>query len=440
MKLSEHLDKGIWTLAARGLPFVYAIAQFAVAKVMSLEELGTYVIFQVIFNMLFAFTDNFALQAIVKYGVEPEINVEALISATTTLFLGFLIPILLIFNVLPGPIGHLLGNPHLGQLFPMLALYVLVSAPRVVFAKVLQMRFRMKEIFFIDLSNFGLGGLLLAIGLAQHQIQHADQVIWRTIFSAIFASGVAIWFGSKFVRLRFEYSKEMFRRIQTFVRYQGATGLVSILQQNIDQLVVTGFTGPAGAAVYGMAKNLYRVFDVMRDSVTLLVFPATSKYYSRGDIATVRTILEKAVGFLYVVLIPVSLGLFLLMPVFLHAAYDTKFDPSIPIFRILVVGSLVLPVQMVFISTMVGMGRVKEMFRIIATGLSINVAVSVALLPTIGIIGAAISFVVGDAIQAFMSYRRIVEWTGFDTSGLLRGSFSNAFTFLRSRIGPKRLP
>ena len=74
MKLSEHLNKGVWALADRGLPFIYAIAQIVVARVLGLEEYGTYVIFQVIFNMLFAFTDNFALQAIVKYGVEPRSN------------------------------------------------------------------------------------------------------------------------------------------------------------------------------------------------------------------------------------------------------------------------------------------------------------------------------------------------------------------------------
>src|SRR5579872_4614431 len=110
MKLSEHLDKGFWALADRGIPFIYAIAQIAVARVLRLEEYGTYVIFQVIFNMLFAFTDNFALQAIVKFGVEPEIDLEALITATSVLFLGFLLPILLIFNIFPTLFAAILDN------------------------------------------------------------------------------------------------------------------------------------------------------------------------------------------------------------------------------------------------------------------------------------------------------------------------------------------
>jgi O-antigen/teichoic acid export membrane protein len=230
----------------------------------------------------------------------------------------------------------------------------------------------------------------------------------------------------------------MFQRIREFVRYQGATGLVYVLQQNIDSLAVSAFTGAIGAGAYGGAKNVYRLFDVMRDTVTLLVFPATSKYYSRGDSATVRTILEKAVGFLYLALIPISIVLFLFAPIFYHLVFGPKFDSSIPIFRILVAGSLVLPIQMVFISTMVGMGRVREMFRIIAMGLTVNVAATLILLPTIGIAGAAISFVIGNFIQAAQSYKFIEREIGFDARGLFRNAFSDASTFLRSKTGTKK--
>ena len=433
MKLGEHLNKGFWALADRGLPFIYGVAQLVVGRVLTVEEFGTFVTFQVIFNMLFTFTDNFALQAIVKYGVEPEINLEALTSATLSLFLGFLLPILFLFNLLPAFTALMLGNLRLGPLFPLLALYVLVSAPRVVFAKVLQMRFRMKEIFFVDLANFGFGGSLLLVGLAMHQIQHADQIIWRAIIAASLSSLVAIWFGRKFVRLRFEYSRPMFARIKEFVRYQASTGLVSVLQQNIDQILVSRFTGPAGAGAYGMAKGVYRIFDVMRDTVTLLVFPATSKYYSRGDKATVRIILEKSVGFLYLVLVPIATVLFLFAPMFYHLVFGAKFDSSIPIFRILVAGSLVLPIQMVFISTMVGMGRVKKMFRIITIGLSVNAAVSLVLLPTLGIAGAAISFVVGNILQAVQAFRFIQREIGFEMSKVLPLAFADAMAFVRSR-------
>ncbi len=110
MKLSDHFNKGFWALADRGLLSIYAVAQIAIARILGLEEYGTYVTFQVIFNMLSSFTDNFALQAIVKYGVEPEIELEALVTSTSILFLSFLVPIILVFNLFPSSIAGLLGQ------------------------------------------------------------------------------------------------------------------------------------------------------------------------------------------------------------------------------------------------------------------------------------------------------------------------------------------
>jgi len=434
LKLSQHLDKGFWALADRGLPFIYAVAQIAVARELRLEEYGTYVIFQVIFNMLFAFTDNFALQAIVKFGVEPEVDLQTLVTVTFVLFLSFLAPILILINIFPSSIAAVLGNSRLGVLFPLLILYVAASTPRVIFSKVLQMRFRMRDIFFVDLGNFGLGGLLLGVAVYLHRINTAGDVIWITILSAMVSSIVAIIFGRNHLSIQFRFSLPMFRRIKEFVRFQGATGMVSVLQQNIDSLAVSTFTGAAGAAIYGAAKNVYRMFDVMRDTITLLVFPATSKYHSRNDIVTVRTILEKAIGFLYLVLVPLVIFLFLLTPIFFHTLFGAKFDSSISLFRILVIGTLVLPIQMVFISTMVGMGRVREMFRVILSGFLTNAIATLILLPTIGIMGAAISFITANVIQSILSYRFIRKEIGFRPRFAISQAWKDAANFLQERI------
>jgi O-antigen/teichoic acid export membrane protein len=437
MKLSSHLDKGFWALADRGLLSIYAVAQIAIARVLGLEQYGTYVIFQVIFNMLSSFTDNFALQAIVKYGVEPEIELEALVTTTTILFFSFLAPILLIFNIFPSTIAGILGNERLANLFPLLALFVLTSTPRVIFSKLLQMRFRMRDIFFVDFVNYGLGGLGLGLAVIFHRISVAQDVIWIMIFTAALSSVVATFFGRRHMKLRVRFSGPMFSRIKEFVRYQAITGLVSVFQQNIDSLAVSTFTGAVGAAIYGAAKNVYRMFDVMRDTITLLVFPATSKYYALGDRATVRKIIEKAVGFLYVALIPGLILLFIFTPVLFHLIFGHKFDDSIGVFRILVSGAIVLPIQMVFITTMVGMGRVKEMFRFIASGLTINTVFTVVLLPLIGISGAAIAFVIGNALQASLAYRFIEKEIGFSPQFALTQAWKDGRNFVIHKMGKK---
>src|ERR1041385_9066579 len=76
VKFSEHLGKGAWAFASNILPSVYFVALLLVARTISIEEYGTLVVFQALFSMLFQFSDGFALQAIVKFGVEPNISME----------------------------------------------------------------------------------------------------------------------------------------------------------------------------------------------------------------------------------------------------------------------------------------------------------------------------------------------------------------------------
>ncbi len=110
LKFSQHIGKGAWAFASRGLPIVYAIAWLFVARKLPLAEFGTLTVFQSLFAMLFTFSDGFALQAIVKFGVEPNTNLEELVTVTVALFASFIgvaLTVLLIFRLV---VGEVLNN------------------------------------------------------------------------------------------------------------------------------------------------------------------------------------------------------------------------------------------------------------------------------------------------------------------------------------------
>ena len=216
----------------------------------------------------------------------------------------------------------------------------------------------------------------------------------------------------------------MLARISEFVRYQAAAGLVSSAQQNFDILIVSGFMGAVGVGVYNGAKMLFRGFYVVRETMILFVFPTVSKYHSRNDIPTLRAILEKSVGFLYLIFIPLGIALAFGAPVIFHLLYGMKYDASVPIFRILLIGLTVFPLQIVFGASLSGMGKIKELFRMLVVSLVVDVTVSVTLLVMIGIDGAAIAFVVMSVVQAMMFFLYMRKEIGISIRLLLtRGVF-----------------
>ncbi|HET6402411.1 MAG TPA: oligosaccharide flippase family protein [Candidatus Kapabacteria bacterium] len=435
MKFSEHIGKGAWAFASRGLPLLYAIALIAVARVIPKEEFGVLAVFQTFFTMIFSFSDSFALQAIVKFGVEPEVVIEELVTMTTLLFLAFLGMALAILLLFPGIVSRLLNIPQLEPLMPYLAIFALFTTPRVVFSKVLQMRFRMKEIFFVDFANFGIASIILVIMMMLGKIQNAESVIRVTMVSGLLSSLVAIVLVRPFLRYRPKYSRAMLARISEFVRYQAAAGLVSSAQQNFDILIVSGFMGAVGVGVYNGAKMLFRGFYIIRDTMILFVFPATSKYHSRGEIGTLRIILEKSVSFLTLGLIPLGIVLAIGAPFIFHILYGVKYDASIPVFRVLLISILFFPMQTVFNAAMAGMGKIKEEFWIFTVSLVVNVILSAALLAfTHNLVGAAVAFAVASGVQSVQLYFYIQKHVGLDKRQLWIRGFGDFFSYFRSLV------
>lgn len=436
MKFSQHIGKGAWGLAGRGLPVLHAVAFILlVVNALPITEFGAYSVFQNLYIILFMFTDNFALQAIVKHGVEPDIDLTALLTTTFSLYAAFLVGACLLFLAVPSFWGSLVNSPELPSLIPWLAAFIAVTIPRTFISKILQMRFHVKEIFFIDMANYGFSAIALTTLALSGKIHTALDVIRVTVLCGLLSSLIAIWFGRKDVFVRPRFSRSMTKRIVEFGKYQSGTGIASSLMNSLDVLMVSKFTGPAGAGVYSSAKNLYRLFDIFRDTQTMFVFPASSKYYSRGEFGTLRTMIEKAVSFLYLLIVPLALLLTIFAPTLFEVLYKGKYDAAIPVFQILMIASLVLPVQMVLSTSMVGFGKMKQFFRVMIVSFGINIVVALALLLTIGVEGAAIAFVVGliaQSVQFFLIVKREVK---FETKELFFRGWRDALAFLKSRKG-----
>jgi O-antigen/teichoic acid export membrane protein len=435
LKFGSHIGKGAWAISSRGLTALYGVVSVAVMAVIPKSEFGTLSLFQAVFSMLFTFSDNFAFQAIVKFGVEPDVDIRELISTTSALFLGFATLVVTLAFILSSPIAIFLKDPHIPSLLPSLALMILVTGPRVVASKLLQMRFRMRELFIVDASNMGLSSAALVILLSTGWINRAQDVIYVTIACGAVSSLVGIWLARAELHWKPKFSRTTYERILHFVQYQSGIGVVSVLQSQIDTPLVSAFTGPIGVATYAGAKLFYRGFEMIRDTAVMFIFPATSKYHSRGDIATLRKIMEKSVGFLYLLLIPVGVLLVFGAPLLYHTIYHTKYDASIPIFQVLCLATLVLPLQITFMPSLIGIGKLREAFRFTLTAFIVNIVLMVGLMLLFhNIIGAAIAFVAGTACQGILAYRFVKEEVGFESKGLLRRSFADALGFVQTKL------
>lgn len=433
MKFSQHLGKGAWGFGSKLLPAVYGVVSVVVYRILVKEEIAALSLFQSIFAMLFTFSDNFALQAIVKFGVEPDTDLGELLTATSLLFFGFLSIALGALVLFPTAIGGLLNNNQLPSLIPYLLLLVIVTIPRVLASKIFQMRFHAKEQFIIDFFNFGVASIAVLVMAFMNILHSAQDVVNVTIICAVISSLVGIWLARHSLIWKPKYSKPMLKKILQFTRYQSATGTVHVFQQYLDGFLVSSYLGGEALANYTAAKTFYRGYDVLRDTQGMFVFPASSKYFARGEIGTLKKILEKAISFLYMAVIPVGILLVIFAPFIFHLVYGNKFDESINVFRILISIGIVLPIVMVGMASLIGMGKAKEVFRIITGSLTLNTILAVLFIPRLGTTGAALSFVAAMVMQAYFAYREMKKVVPIEFSAMLFRGLTDAKNFVKER-------
>jgi len=435
MKFSQHLGKGAWGFATKLLPAIYgAVITVLVFKTLVKVESGKLALFQLIFGMIFTFADSFALQAIVKFGVDPKNDLQELLTATSSLFFAFLAVVLGAFALFPATISSLMNAEGLPLLIPSLILLTIITIPRVIASKIFQMRFHTKELFFMDMIYFGGSSIIVAIYALLGRISSAYDVIYITIITGAASSIYSIVAARRDILFKPRFSKAMVRRIFHFTRYQTATGAVHVIQQNLDGILIQIFLGFEAQANYQVAKFFFKGFDVLRDTQGIFVFPAASKYHASGDHETLKKIIEKATSFLFLIMAPLCTILIIFAPLVFHILYGTKFDISITVFRILIATGFILPIVMVSISALIGMGKVKEVFRIVLSSMVINSILAAILLNTIGIEGAAIAFGISMVIQAIVGYHLMKKEAPIEASAMLLRGFGDARAFLKEKI------
>ncbi|MEI8134323.1 MAG: oligosaccharide flippase family protein [bacterium] len=434
MQFGQHLKKGGWGFATKLLPAIYGtVMTLLVFNDLKKSESGELALFINIFGMIFTFADSFALQAIVKFGVDKANDLQELLTATSLLFLGFLAVVLGSFIVFPGMVASLLNSKELPALIPSLVILVIVTIPRVIASKIFQMRFHTQYLFIVDCINFGGSSIIVTYYSLNGMLHGASDVIYITIATGAASSIVSLILARRDLRWRMSYSREMLKKIFHFTRYQTATGAVHVFQQNLDTLIVPAFFSMEALANYQVAKFFFKGFDVLRDTQGIFVFPASSKYHASGDFATLKKIIEKATSFLYLFMAPLCILLIIFAPTLFHFLYKGKFDDSINIFRVLIASGFILPITMVGMSALVGMGRVKEVFQTILMSLIANIILAIVLLPLVGTIGAAIAFGLSMGLQAVRAYYVMKKDVPLSLSEMFFRGISDGLNFAKRK-------
>ncbi len=417
MKLSEHLDKGIWTALDKGLLLLYGFGVIlVVVNVLKPEEWGIFSLFQSFFLILCVLSDSIFLQPMVKFASEHEAEVEEVLAASFNLYTFFMLLTGAIIAILSGWLSHVYKSTELGTMLMMMPLLISLHIFRNVGIRYLQITYRIKAIFWVDLGLFGSVVVMAVVAGMMGWFHNATQFMQMNMIGGAISSIIALGLGWKGFRKMplFNVPRGEYSRLINFAKFQAGTSALLTLQQWSDVLIVGLFWKPAEVAVYTAAKTIYRFLDAVREGATLLVVPVSSKLYTAKENVSLRTLVEKLLLLGFFGLVPISIVLIAIAPQLIHIIYKGKYDAAAPVFQVMMLSGFTLPLSLIGTNVLIGIGKAKSLFLSTIGATLIFFIMCFSLVPIMASMGAALAvFVSMTALGVFtyIAMRKEVDTT-----------------------------
>lgn len=246
----------------------------------------------------------------------------------------------------------------------------------------------------------------IAIGLCAAALAGKLGVAMATvIYLGTNALTMAVAVALVFARLegRLAFSWTVTRRLLGFGLKSHTTNLSSALNQRLDQLLISIFLAPAQLGLYVVATTLGSLALLVGTSVAMVALPSVAAIPAgseRSDLATryVRITLAVATAG--------TIPIILLTPQLLDVFFGHEFRSAATVCRILLVASIALGLNRTLGASLTAGGKPLQAGVGETIGLVVTVVALGAMLPILGLIGAAIaSLLAYGAAALYMAFR-----------------------------------
>ncbi len=434
MELGKHLTKSLWGLADKALPVAYGIGYvYLVIRVLPEEEFGNFVLLQEIFLILSSLAAALALQPLLKFAAEDTQDTGGIITVSILLNVVFVLLTSGALVLLRHPLSAMMNAPTLAPLLLQLPALMAASFIRNVALILLQSKFRISSLFWVDAVHFLGAPLLIWIYSRMHLFNSAMDLVVISIISLSASSLLALILTWSLFRWNVHPTAQEFRRMWDFGRYSLGGVISYLVYSKADTFILSAFTGPAQVAVYSSAKIFTRIFEMATQIIQMFLLPGASLLASRGDHSNLKTIVEKSLLFSTVGMLPVMIPLILLAGPLVKLIYGGRYPDAVLILQLFSLMSLAVPAFAIGSNVLMGLGEARASFVLGMQMLVVSVAAYVAVIPWLGAVGAAIGVVFSSFVTAAIALKLVQRYIPFTLREVL-SRWQDILEFVRSRF------
>ncbi len=217
---------------------------------------------------------------------------------------------------------------------------------------------------------------------------------------AITIGGVAAFGRLQEIKLPEKYH---YRSLFDYAKFSWLGNLESRMFNYTDVIVLGFFVSSSLIGIYAIAWNIAMFLILFSGSISSTLFPEMSKLSADENSQSVATLVEDALSYTGLLLIPGLIGGILLGERILRI-YGDEFTQGVVVLGILILAGLVRAYQKQLLNTLNAIDRPDLSFRVNAAFVVANLTLNVALIYFYGWVGAAVATVLSVAMSLVIAY------------------------------------
>ena len=354
-----------------------------------------------------------------KFASEETGDAAGIIGAGMLINIAFVVDLLHRRRCVTGTDGDRAALARACPVAPVSSRHAVASLIRNVALILLQTRFGIARIFWVDAVHFLGAPLLVWIYSRMHLFDTAEDLIMINILSLSASSLLGLVLTWPLFRWRLTPTGEEMHRMWEYGKYSLGGNASYLVYSRADTFILSAFTGPAQVAVYNSAKIFTRIFDMATQIIQMFMLPGASLLASRGERSTLKVVVEKSTMFATVGMIPVMAGMILFAGPMISIIYGGRYPEAVLILQIFALMSVAVPAFAIGSNRAHGTRRGTRKLCARSTAAGGIPGHYLITIPWLGAIGAAIGVVLASYIMGWIALARVQTFVPFTVREVL---------------------
>lgn len=249
--------------------------------------------------------------------------------------------------------------------------------------------------------------LLMIVGLFVFVTERDDVIpyLWLTIGSTLLNH---IW--NWIYVLKKEVKKIPFKIMQFKYHFKPllllfASYIAISIYTMLDTLMLGFISTYEQVGYYTSAMKISRVVMPIVTAMSPVVIARISSLKENNDITEIKSVLQSSFNYMYVLAVPITIGLFVIAPRFVPLFFGSEFIPSTLPLQLLSLLIIIIGISNIYGSQLVqAMGHDKLFLYVVTIGTVTNFSMNFVLINLYGATGAALASVVSETLILVLMY------------------------------------